>query len=231
MAFWQFTGRWELAGQTPSALCELRQANVPKLSKVSAEHLLDCKHLRPIAVYSIWWRIYTSCWAKSSCVRESRRQSLPHQICGGKGDGGAEELASRRVATSKEEAQQSARQTALMPVSAPAKHTTIRTCATSRAAYGWVSRSPTQKENGVHEQAAWNACRAPHFGGVHHKGLLLGLNLGATTGISQVLRMLAMASKDTSRTAEVCRVNVMRSNGWQSMVGLRLETSRAALGL
>ena len=69
------------------------RANVPKLSKVSAEHLLDCKHLRPIAVYSIWWRIYTSCWAKSSCVREWRRQNLPHQICGGKGDAGAEELA------------------------------------------------------------------------------------------------------------------------------------------
>jgi len=37
--------------------------------------------------------------------------------------------------------------------SRPAKRTTIRTCATPRATYGWVSRSPTQKENDVHEQA------------------------------------------------------------------------------
>jgi len=45
------------------------------------------------------------------------------------------------------------RRAALMPVSGAAKHTTIRTCATLRATYGWVSRSPTQKENDVHEQA------------------------------------------------------------------------------
>ena len=121
--------------------------------------------------------------------------------------GRAQSSRSRRKATSKEEARQSATQTlirraALMPVSRAAKHTTIRTCATSRATYGWVSRSPTQKKNDVHEQAVWKACREPHFGGVHHKRLLLGLNLGAIIGISQVLRMLAMASKDTSCTAE-----------------------------
>lgn len=358
------------------------------------KHLLECKHLRlrPIAVYSIWWRIYTSCWAKSSCVREWRKQNLPHQICGGKGDAGAEELAAglldsfheqgfiasldystcydcvdpllatgvmrqlglprqltsvlaytwshqtrwltwndavdptplftnmgipqgdglspvalncllttglryvisecshipskhcvymddrswtspsaqgvydiqqawnrwsehiglkenqtktqcaaltargrtqltplfneshikehveilgvcssgrnRRKATSKEKDRQSAAQTlirraALLPVSRAAKHTTIRTCATSRATYGWVSRSPTQKENDDHEQAVWKACREPQFGGVHHKRLLLGLNLAAIVGISNVLRMLAMASKDTSRNADV----------------------------
>ena len=108
---------------------------------------------------------------------------------------------SRRKATLKEKDRQSATQTlirraALLPVSRAAKHTTIRT--TSRATYGWVSRSPTQKENDDHEQAVWKACREPHFGGVHHKRFL-----AAIVGISNVLRMLAMARKDTSRSADV----------------------------
>lgn len=91
--FWDLTKRWEVVATTPETLQEIRQVNIPKTHKISSQNSIQCADLRPIAVCSIWWRLYTSTWSKSQSLRLWRAQNIPPSIAGGKNMPGAEDLA------------------------------------------------------------------------------------------------------------------------------------------
>ena len=73
----------------------MRQVNLVKPNRITSDRKIDCKDLRPTSIYSIWWRLYTSCWSKSCSIAAWRASVLPQQIAGGKSSPGAEEHATR----------------------------------------------------------------------------------------------------------------------------------------
>ena len=70
-----------------------RQVNIPKAGQCSDAHQLDVKNLRPISIMSIFWRIYSSSWARSIPLQQWSKRALHHEVCHGKGAQGAEDLA------------------------------------------------------------------------------------------------------------------------------------------
>lgn len=94
-AFWNLTYRWELCGETPAALHEIRQCNIPKPRKVGTDNCISCADLRPISIYSCWWRLNTGTWSKSGVLRNWRRNFLAPELAGGKHQPGPEDLAAK----------------------------------------------------------------------------------------------------------------------------------------
>ena len=94
--FSDVTRQWELLGTLPDALTFSRQVHIPKDSKIY-NGLIETKHLRPINVYSLWYRLWSSTWAKSQLIRAWRQDTLPSYISGGPGSPGTEALASQSV--------------------------------------------------------------------------------------------------------------------------------------
>ena len=93
--FWTLTNRWELCGKSPAALHEIRQINIPKMHKIGMDNCISCADLRPISIYSCWWRLYTGTWSKSRILRTWRQNFLAPEIAGGKDQPGAEDLAAQ----------------------------------------------------------------------------------------------------------------------------------------
>ena len=74
--FHKLTERWENAATTPQALWESIQCNLPKPNKVKNQRIA-VSQLRPICVYSIWWRLYSSMWTRAEGVRDWIANVLP----------------------------------------------------------------------------------------------------------------------------------------------------------
>ena len=92
--FGQVTFQWERLGTIPDALTFSRQVHLPKDSKV-VRGKVEVKHLRPINVYSLWYRLWSSTWARSQLIKTWRCETLPSAISGGPGSPGTEVLASQ----------------------------------------------------------------------------------------------------------------------------------------
>ena len=85
---------WEQAGRIPTALQFSRQINLIKPAKVH-NGTTTPKDLRPINVYSLFYRWWSSTCARSALITSWRTQTLPPSIVGGLGSAGTEELASQ----------------------------------------------------------------------------------------------------------------------------------------
>ncbi|CAJ1353724.1 unnamed protein product [Effrenium voratum] len=90
--FWNLTERWEVTGQLPEVLKEIRQINLTKPGKVNGDSI-DSSSLRPISIYSHFWRLYTSTWARSDQVREWKITAQEPEVGGSKGQPGCENMA------------------------------------------------------------------------------------------------------------------------------------------
>ena len=87
--------RWGSTGRLPSQLKEVRQINLPKPGKTDPDGSLQAKHTRPIAVCSIFWRIYASAWTKNDQLQRWAARHFHHSVVFGKGSASAETCAAR----------------------------------------------------------------------------------------------------------------------------------------
>eukprot|EP00439_Symbiodinium_sp_Y106_P038428 s5766_g4.t1 len=92
--FGQVTCQWEMLGTIPDALTFSRQVHLPKDSK-GVRGKVEVKHMRPTNVYSLWYRLWSSTWARSQLIKTWRCETLPSAISGGAGSPGTEVLASQ----------------------------------------------------------------------------------------------------------------------------------------
>ena len=68
--FWDAMKLWDQYETTPTILKDVKQVYVPKANKICAEqHVIEPKALRPIAVFSIWWRAYSSAWVRDDSLK------------------------------------------------------------------------------------------------------------------------------------------------------------------
>jgi len=66
--FRRATAIWETTQLTPTCLKYSRQCNIPKPGKI-IDGRIDVSALRPINVYSLWYRWWSSTWSRSDMVR------------------------------------------------------------------------------------------------------------------------------------------------------------------
>lgn len=88
------TEQWERAGCTPQPLTFSRQVNLAKTGKI-ADGCCQVSNLRPINVYSLWYRWWASTWASCNIIKDWRHDLLPPEICGGPSSPGSEWIASK----------------------------------------------------------------------------------------------------------------------------------------
>ena len=70
-------------GRAPRCMQEIRQALIPKDSKTRSDGAVSADALRPISVLSIWWRLFSSCIARSVECREWQLEWRPRFAHGG----------------------------------------------------------------------------------------------------------------------------------------------------
>lgn len=70
---------WTKTGHTPEILKEIKIAYIPKQTKVH-QRAIPIKGLRPITVFSIFWRCYSALWLRSPLL-DSLHRLLPKDIC------------------------------------------------------------------------------------------------------------------------------------------------------
>ena len=92
--FHKITQQWESTGYIPTALTYSRQVNIAKQHKIH-QGRTDVSHLRPINIYSLFYRWWSSLWAKSPALQQWRHSRFPEAIAGGPASPGTEALASR----------------------------------------------------------------------------------------------------------------------------------------
>ena len=92
--FCNITETWEKHGKIPSGLTYSKQINLPKPGKIT-QGTTQVTDLRPITICSLWYRWWSSTWAKSSLIRKWRTEKFPPNIIGGAGSPGTEQLASQ----------------------------------------------------------------------------------------------------------------------------------------
>ena len=74
---WDAMHDWEASGCFPEVLGHTRQVGLPKPQKVQHDTHLDISDLRPVAVMSIWWRTWSSTWARSEIMKEITQEYVP----------------------------------------------------------------------------------------------------------------------------------------------------------
>ena len=70
---WQAMLLWEETSCTPSVLKRSKVAFVPKDGKTNEHEAALPNHLRPISVFSVWWRSWSSAWVKRSSLNKLKR--------------------------------------------------------------------------------------------------------------------------------------------------------------
>ena len=71
---------WIDLGITPSILAEVKVTYIPKANKVS-KGVVNIKGLRPITVFSIWWRTFSAIWIISPLLDSLQAQMPKDIIC------------------------------------------------------------------------------------------------------------------------------------------------------
>ncbi|CAE7892477.1 unnamed protein product, partial [Symbiodinium microadriaticum] len=92
--FSRLTCTWEASGCTPGTLKYSRQVNLAKPHKI-VNGCTKSSDLRPINVYSLWYRWWSGSWAKSKLLRSWRQRVFPAEITGGLNSPGSEHLAAK----------------------------------------------------------------------------------------------------------------------------------------
>ena len=70
--FAMISRQWEVQGRAPKSLKIANQKNLVKDKKVKIINnvpVLDAGDTRPISVFSVWWRLWASCWATSRAIK------------------------------------------------------------------------------------------------------------------------------------------------------------------
>ncbi len=75
---------WIKLRSTPESLRHLRQSCIPKKESSRTDRALSPADLRPIAVYSVWWRLFTSVVARDPSTRAWQNVWLPSSCFGGR---------------------------------------------------------------------------------------------------------------------------------------------------
>ena len=70
--------QWIDLGVTPTSLAEFKVTYIPKANKVS-KGVINIKGLRPITVFSVWWRIFSAMWITSP-ILDSLQAQMPSDI-------------------------------------------------------------------------------------------------------------------------------------------------------
>lgn len=92
--FHKVTLQWQQIGYTPTAISCSRQVNMAKQHKIS-NGSTNVADLRPINIYSLWYRWWSSSWAKNPALKEWRQNVMPAEVAGGPGSPGTEALAAK----------------------------------------------------------------------------------------------------------------------------------------
>ena len=71
---------WIDLGITPSILAEVKVTYIPKANKIS-KGTVNIKGLRPITVFSIWWRTFSAMWIMSPLIDALQTQMPKDIIC------------------------------------------------------------------------------------------------------------------------------------------------------
>lgn len=69
---WKTMELWSETGHTPTVLRSVRCCFVPKEPKVH-NHTIEANGLRPITVFSVFWRAYSGAWVLSPMLKDLRR--------------------------------------------------------------------------------------------------------------------------------------------------------------
>ena len=75
---------WVKLRSTPKSLKHLRQSCIPKKESSRTDKALSPSDLRPIAVYSVWWRLFTSVIARDANTRAWQNVWMPKSCFGGR---------------------------------------------------------------------------------------------------------------------------------------------------
>lgn len=82
---WNCMQGWTEWQKTPSILKEVKMVFIPKVGRICKGNA-GAKTLRPITVYSCWWRAWSSTWIRSDWIKNMVDQ-MPTQMAGAKGRG------------------------------------------------------------------------------------------------------------------------------------------------
>ena len=75
---------WVKLRSTPESLRHLKQSCIPKKESSRIDKALSPSDLRPIAVYSAWWRLFTSVIARDPSTRAWQNVWMPKSCFGGR---------------------------------------------------------------------------------------------------------------------------------------------------
>ena len=93
--FKTLSDRWGSTGRLPLQLKQVRQVNLAKPNKLAPDGTLEAKHTRPIAIYSIFWRIFASAWSKNRQLQDWASRHFHPSVSFGAGSASAEVSAAR----------------------------------------------------------------------------------------------------------------------------------------
>ncbi len=92
---WREMGNWEAASLAPSSLGDVLLHFIPKPGRIGKNGHCTTKDLRPLSIFSVFWRSWSATWAKDSCISTLVDRCLPQGLTHAyKGGCGPETLAS-----------------------------------------------------------------------------------------------------------------------------------------
>ena len=65
---WKEMGNWEAAALAPSSLGDVLLHFIPKPGKIGLNGHCSTKDLRPLSIFSVFWRAWSAAWSKDACI-------------------------------------------------------------------------------------------------------------------------------------------------------------------
>ena len=76
-AAWEEMHLWEECGCAPSSLLDILLLFVPKAGRNFAEGFGEASDFRPLSIFSIFWRAWSSTWVAADCLQDFIHAKLP----------------------------------------------------------------------------------------------------------------------------------------------------------
>ena len=76
----------------PAHIRQSKQTSIPKAAKIKDGKIAP-ENIRPVSVFSSFWRAWTKAWVISDSVGEFMKMTIPPTFAGGRGQMGSEEAA------------------------------------------------------------------------------------------------------------------------------------------
>ena len=83
---------WEDVLTAPEYIRQSKQTSIPKPAKV-ADGKVAPENIRPVSIFSMFWRAWTKAWVGSESVEEYMKATMPPTFAVGRGQMGSEEAA------------------------------------------------------------------------------------------------------------------------------------------